>query len=248
METEGGVEMKSYPTSWERKYTPGSSKTVSSFMTRTFSWMFLGLMVTGLVSYFTTTSPVLLETMTTGSTRFILMLAELGLVVWLSSMIRTMSAETAIFAFLSFSALNGLSLSLLFVIYTASSLAQIFFIAAGAFGGLALFGAVTKKDLSGMGNFCIMGLMGMIALTLVNIFVKSAALDLSLSLAGILIFSGLTAYDTNQIRSIGHSLLASGELDEATLTKTAIFGALTLYLDFINLFLELARVFGRRRD
>jgi FtsH-binding integral membrane protein len=175
------------------------------------------------------------------------MIAEVVLVMALSAAMTRISASTAMLGFLAYSALNGVTLSMIFLIYTMTSIGQVFMISAGMFGGLALYGTVTKKDLTGIGTFVGMGLWGLILVGLVNMFVQSQSLSLGLSAAGVLIFSGLTAYDAQRIRSMAYQYASTGARSEDE-SKGAIFGALTLYLNFINLFLSLLRLFGNRRD
>jgi FtsH-binding integral membrane protein len=172
----------------------------------------------------------------------VLMVATLGLVFFLSFRIRTMSFATAQISFWAYAALMGLSLGSVFIVYQMPSITRIFFITAGTFAGMSIYGYTTKRDLTGMGSFLIMGLIGVILASVVNIFMKSDSLGFALSLISVLIFVGLTAYDTQKIKEM---YLENDGFEVAG--KKAIMGALALYLDFINLFLNLLRLFGDRR-
>lgn len=169
------------------------------------------------------------------------MLAPLGFVLALSFGINKMSASTAQMVFWAFAAVMGVSLSTIFLTYTGSSIARVFFISAGAFAGLSLFGYTTKKDLTAMGSFLMMGLIGIILAMIVNIFLASSALQFTISVIGVLIFAGLTAYDTQRIKSSYYE----GDGSE-TAAKKSLMGALSLYLNFINMFLMLLSLFGNR--
>ena len=172
-----------------------------------------------------------------------MIIAELALVIGLSTAINKLSLTTATLLFILYSVINGATLSSIFIVYDISTIGNVFFITAGTFGAMALYGYTTKKDLSGLGKLLFMGLIGIIIATLVNVFlVKSAGFDLLLSYAGVLIFVGLTAYDSQKIKEMCSSI----EYADASAQKLSLLGALTLYLDFINLFLYLLRIFGRR--
>ncbi|MTW18098.1 BAX inhibitor (BI)-1/YccA family protein [Rhodoplanes serenus] len=173
---------------------------------------------------------------------WVLVLAPLGLVFYLSFRIERLQASTARTLFFVYAGLLGLSLASIFMVYTAASITRVFFISAAAFGALSLWGYTTQRDLSGMGSFLIMGLFGLIIASLVNIFLKSSGLDWALSVAGVLIFAGLTAWDTQKIKEM------YDPMDDGTVGgRKAVMGALALYLDFINLFLMLLRLVGDRR-
>jgi FtsH-binding integral membrane protein len=173
---------------------------------------------------------------------FVLIFAPLALVFFLSWRIETLSASTARALFFVYAALLGASLSLIFRVYTDASITRVFFISAAAFGGLSLWGYTTQRDLTGMGSFLMMGLIGIIIASLVNIFLGSSGLDWIISVIGVIVFAGLTAYDTQKIKEM------YSPMDDATVTgRKAVMGALALYLDFINLFLTLLRLFGGRR-
>ncbi|HWV43109.1 Bax inhibitor-1/YccA family protein [Pseudorhodoplanes sp.] len=177
-----------------------------------------------------------------GPFMWVLMLAPLAMVFVLSFGIQRLAAGTARLIFFAYAALLGVSLATIFIVYTANSIANVFFISAAAFGGLSLYGYTTKRDLSPIGSFLIMGLIGLILASLVNIFLRSDAMSFIISVAGVLIFAGLTAWDTQKIKE-----MYSATDDEQSSGRKAVMGALALYLDFINLFLMLLRLFGNRR-
>jgi FtsH-binding integral membrane protein len=177
-----------------------------------------------------------------GYTPIILMLATLGLVFFISFRIHTLQYTTALALFMVYAALLGAALTSIFVAYTGASVARVFFISAASFGALSLYGYTTQRDLSAMGSFLIMGLFGIIIASLVNIFLKSSGLDWAISVIGVGVFAGLTAYDTQRIKEMYDSMD-----DDGTMGRKAIMGALSLYLDFINLFLMLLRLVGDRR-
>ena len=173
---------------------------------------------------------------------WVVMLAPLGFIFFLSARFHHMSFTTAQTVFWVFAGAMGLSLATIFVVYTGTSIARVFFITAGTFAGMSLYGYTTKRDLTGLGSFMFMGLIGIIIASIVNMFLQSSAMHFVISVIGVLVFIGLTAYDTQKIKNL------YSEVDSAdTATKKAIMGALTLYLDFINLFLMLLRLFGERR-
>jgi FtsH-binding integral membrane protein len=177
-----------------------------------------------------------------GPLAWVVILAPLGLVMWLSFGINRISTGTAKTLFWVYALLMGLSLSTIFLVYTTGSIAQAFFATAAAFASLSLWGYTTKRDLSAMGTFLIMGLFGLIIAMIINFFMRSTAMDLAISAIGVLLFAGLTAYDTQKIKSMYFAVAGTESLG-----KAAVMGALTLYLDFINLFLFLLRLFGDRR-
>jgi FtsH-binding integral membrane protein len=214
-------------------------------MRNVYLWMTFALATTGLTAAYVASSPALAQIVLGGSTYLILALIELGIVWYLSSRVMSLSFSTASILFVLFSILNGVTLSCIFLIYTMESIATTFYITAGTFGGMSLVGYFTKKDLSTMGRFLIMALIGLIIATIVNLFLQSTQMMWLITYAGVLIFCGLTAYDTQKIKTM--FLEMGGEKNEATL-KVALLGSLTLYLDFINLFIYLLRIFGSRRD
>ena len=215
------------------------------FLAKVFNWMAMGLGLTGIIAWFMASSGFAAQL--AGSPLFmVLILAELGLVFYLSARINKIEAGTATGLFLGYAGLNGVTLSMVFLAYTGSSIAATFFITAGMFGAMAVYGLVTKRDLSGMGSFLFMGLIGIIIASVVNIFLKSSSLYWAISLIGVFVFVGLTAYDVQKIKNMGEQGIM--EQGEAAIQKGAIMGALALYLDFINLFLMLLRFFGGSRD
>lgn len=222
------------------------SKTAQRALFRNvYVWMTMALAITGLVAMYMAKSLTLLQ-MILGSSfgMWGLLIAEIGLVWYLSARIRQISFTTATVLFIIYSILNGATLSVIFLAYTASSIANTFFITAGTFAATGIYGYVTKKDLSSLGSLCIMGVIGLIIATVVNIFLASDALTMVISYIGVALFVGLTAYDTQKIKRL---LLSNDmEINEET-QKIALLGALTLYLDFINLFLYLLRILGDRK-
>ena len=215
------------------------------FLAKVFNWMAVGLGLTGVIAWFTASTGLAAQ-LVASPLFMILLVAELGLVFFLSARINKIQAGTATGLFLGYAALNGLTLSMIFLAYTHSSIAATFFITAGMFGSMAVYGFVTKRDLSGIGSFLFMGLIGIIIASVVNIFLKSSSLDWAISLIGVFVFVGLTAYDVQKIKKMGEDGIM--EQGEEMVRKGAIMGALALYLDFINLFLMLLRFFGSSRD
>lgn len=212
----------------------------NTLIRQVYAWMGAGLALTALLALVTVSSPALLKTVVGNRLLFYgLILGELGLVFVLSGAIERLSATTATLLFLGYSALNGVTLSIIFLVYTADSIASTFVITAGMFGAMSAYGYLTRSDLTSWGSFLFMGLIGVVIASLVNIFLHSDALSWIVSAIGVIVFTGLTAYDTWKIKA----LAAQG----ASGRKPAILGALTLYLDFINLFLMLLRFVGDRR-
>jgi FtsH-binding integral membrane protein len=206
--------------------------------------MFVGLALTSVAALYTASSPALLRAIFGNKIVFYgLVFGELGLVIAISGAINKLSAGAATGLFLLYSALNGVTISSIFLVYTGASLAATFFVSAATFGAMAVYGAVTKKDLTSWGSFLFMGLIGVVIASLVNLFLKSPMVAWVASVCGVIVFVGLTAYDTQAIKRIG----AAGFTDESSRRKASILGALKLYLDFINLFLMLLNLFGKRR-
>ena len=226
-------------------YTTAPAITVaSSFFPKVYGWMTAGLALTALMSVVTLSSEEMLKLIFGNKMVFYaLIFGELGLVIALSAAINKISAYVATLMFLAYSALNGETFAAIFMIYTSSSIASAFFVASGTFAGMSIYGYVTKRDLTGWGSFLFMGLFGIIIASVVNIFLQSEMIHWVTSYIGVLVFVGLTAYDTQKIKKIGEAGFADGESQQ----KAAIIGALRLYLDFINLFLMLLRVMGNRR-
>ena len=222
---------------------------LKAYMNKVYSFMAVGLALTGVIAHLTSTMAFDFRTNTMtafgnaiyGSPlAFIIMLAPLGFIIALNMGIAKMKESTVQILFWAFAAVMGLSLSSIFIQYTGESVARVFFISAGAFGALSLYGYTTKKDLTGWGSFLFIGLIGILIASIVNIFVASSALQFGISVIGVLVFAGLTAYDTQRIKAMYFD--NSGQEG-----KKAIMGALTLYLDFINLFIMLIQLFGQRR-
>jgi hypothetical protein len=215
------------------------------FLAKVFNLMTLGLALTGIIAYITANTGLAAAIIGT-PLFFVLIIAELGLVFYLSARVEKIQASTASALFIGYSVMNGLTLSVIFLAYTGSSIASTFFITAGMFGAMAIYGLVTKRDLSGLGSFLFMGLIGIIIASIVNIFLQSSSVHWAISFLGVLIFTGLTAYDVQKIKRIGEEgIMAQGD---EVVRKGAVMGALALYLDFINLFLMLLRFFGGSRD
>ena len=240
-----------------RRMTPGQAYAAEidvglrEYMLRVYNYMASGLALTGIVAYVAANTPAIINLLyavgpggrlePTGLA-WIVMLSPLGFVLALSFGIQRMKASTAQAVFWAFSGVMGLSLAHIFLAYTGTSIARVFFITAGTFAGMSLYGYTTKRDLTGMGSFLFMGLIGIIIASVVNMFLQSSAMHFIISVIGVLVFVGLTAYDTQKIK------LMYTETDGAEVAaKKAIMGAVTLYLDFINLFLMLLRLFGTRR-
>ena len=212
-------------------------------MRKVYVWMTLALVITGSTAYGVATSPGILTALYSNQLLFWgLVIAEFGLVFGVSAAINRLSLTTATLMFILYSVINGALLSSIFVIYTTSSIASVFFITAGTFAVMALIGYTTKTDLTSMGKILFMALIGIIIATVVNIFLKSSGLEMIVSYLGVLIFVGLTAYDSQKIK---RKLQMAPDASEGS-QKIALLGALTLYLDFVNLFIYLLRIFGRR--
>jgi FtsH-binding integral membrane protein len=219
------------------------SSAFSVLMRKVYVWMTLALVITGFTAYGVATSPGIQQAIFTNQIVFWgLIIAEFALVIGVSAAINRLSLATATLMFILYSVINGALLSSIFLIYTASSIATVFFITAGTFATMALIGYTTKTDLSSIGKYLFMALIGLIIATFVNFFIKSSGFDYILSYIGVLIFVGLTAYDSQKIKQM---LLQAPDAGEGA-QKIALLGALSLYLDFINLFLYLLRIFGRR--
>ncbi len=228
-------------------YQPSLSITRENALVRSvYNWMMIGLGVSGLTAYFTSNSPALLQLIYGNSLVLILLIvAELGMVYAISGGVKSLSASTASTLFLLFSFINGLTLSSIFLIYTSESIATTFLITGVTFGATSLYGYVTKKDLTSWGGFLFMGLIGIIIASIVNIFLNSSMLGWAITYLGIFIFVGLTAYDTQKIRQLGQTISPA---DGERYGRLSLIGALMLYLDFVNLFLLLLRIFGGRRN
>lgn len=216
-----------------------------ALMRKVFVWMTLALAITGLTAYGVATSPALLSLIFSSKVTFFgLIIAEFALVFAISGAINRLSLSTATLLFILYSVVNGATLSTIFFAFSVATIGKVFFITAGTFGAMALVGYTTKTDLTSMGKLLFMALLGIIIASVVNMFVGSSGLDLILSYVGVLVFVGLTAYDTQKIKQMCQSAPDAGESTQ----KLALIGALSLYLDFINLFLYLLRIFGNNRD
>jgi uncharacterized protein len=212
------------------------------YMLKVYNFMSIGLVVTGLVAYFTASSPELLRAIYGTPLQWIVIFAPIGFSLMFSFRIQQMRASTAQMLYWAFAATMGLSLSYIFLLYAKADIARVFFITAGTFAGMSLYGYTTKRDLTGMGHFMTMGLFGLILACVVQLFTHSAALQFAISVIGVIVFVGLTAWDTQRIKEM-YSAADGSE----TGTKKAILGAFRLYLDFINLFIMLLQLMGNRR-
>lgn len=226
---------------------------VNTFVRSVYLWMTLGLGVTGLTAWFVANSPFLLsfifQATPAGGARptlifYGLMIAPIVMAIGISARIQRMRASTATFLFLLFAVLMGAFLSQIFLIYSGSSIAQVFFICSGTFLACSVYGWTTKKDLTSMGSFMMMGFFGIFIASIVNLFFRSPMVHMVISYIGVIVFIGLTAYDTQKLKSM--ALAQPADINAAVLRKGTIMGALTLYIDFINLFIMLLSIFGRR--
>lgn len=216
------------------------------FFLNIYKHMFIALLLTGITAFGVASSPTLLRAIFGTPLAWVVMLAPLGMVFFMSARVMHMSREGAQMTFWAFAVLMGVSLATIFITYTTASIAKVFFITSGTFGAMSLYGYTTKKDLTSMGSFLFMGLLGIIIASLVNIFLKSPAIDFVVSFLGVGIFTGLIAYDTQKLKRQYFQLSGSAGTSDMV-AKISIFGALTLYLDFINLFIMLLRLLGDRR-
>ena len=220
------------------------SNVIAAFMSRVYGWMMLGIIVTTIVSMQIGNNPEWVARIFANQLFFwLVIIAQFGAVIFLTTMINRINAASAAITFLAYSALTGITLSMIFVVYTQQSIATAFATTAMGFAGLSLFGYTTKRDLGPIGSFCMMSLFGLIGMMLLSLFIpsfRSDGMQLFISFAGLVIFAGLTAYDTQRIKNF-----ASGS--PSNLSTQAIYGALVLYLDFLNLFLNLLRIMGDRK-
>jgi FtsH-binding integral membrane protein len=220
-----------------------SAERVTAFLRKVYGWMCVGLAITATVALGVASSPALVQAIFGNKILFFgLMIAELGLVFYLSARIDKMAANTAAGLFLLYSALNGATLSFIFLAYTGTSIASTFLVTAGMFGALALYGTATKRSLAGVGQFAFMGLIGVLLASLVGMFWKSEGLQFVISIVGVIVFTGLTAYDAQRLKTMAVTV------PESSYGSYSVVGALALYLDFINLFLFMLRFLGGRRD
>ena len=213
------------------------------FMVRVYNWMTAGLAITGFMAFYVSNNETIMNIIFGNPIMpIVLMIAQIGLVFWLASRVMQMSVSQATGVFMLYAGLTGVTFSFIFVVYTSASITSTFLVTAGTFGAMSLYGYTTKKDLTSWGSFLFMGLIGIIIASVVNMFMQSNMMHMIITYAGVLIFVGLTAYDTQKIKEM--NILGNEGTDEDT--KEAIRGALTLYLDFINLFLILLRLLGSR--
>ena len=217
------------------------SSAFPALMRKVYVWMTLALVLTGATAYGVATSPGLLMALATNKVLFFgLVIAEFALVFGVSGAINRLSLTTATLMFVAYSVINGALLSFIFLAYTMSSITSVFFITAGTFGAMSVYGYFTSRDLSRIGSFLFMALIGLIIASIVNIFLKSSGLEWAITFGGVLIFVGLTAWDTQQIKRMAQ------EAPSSSVGRLATLGALSLYLDFINMFVYLLRIFGNR--
>ncbi len=211
----------------------------SNFMQRVYQWMAMGLALTGLAAFITIGNASLLRFLLHGG-MWLFFISEFVLVIWLTRSLQKISVQAATLGFLTYSVLNGITMSGIFLIYTSASISSTFFITAMTFAGVSVYGWVTKQDLTSVGSFCFMALIGVIVASLANWFFHSPVFSWIISYCGVAVFIGLTAYDTQRLKAIHQNMENAPE-------QLAIVGALMLYLDFINMFLFLLQIFGRRR-
>ena len=219
---------------------------VNEFIRSVYNWMAIGLGLTGFIALYVSNSPNMIRLIYGNQVLFFgLIIGELGLVFYLSARVQKIQASTATALFILYAALNGVTLSFIFLIYTSSSITSTFFICAATFVACSIYGMITKRDLTSLGGFMAMGLIGIIIASVVNMFIRSSGMSMIISYIGVFVFVGLTAYDTQKLKNM--ALTQPAGLEAGLVRKGAIMGALTLYLDFINLFLMLLRILGSRR-
>ena len=219
-------------------------KVKNTFLSRVYGWMTLALVISGVTAFLAATNETIIRlTIGNGFGFLILAVAELALVWWLTASIHKISSGAAFFAFILYSVLNGVTLSSIFLVYKIESIFMVFFISAGMFAAMAVYGTVTKSSLSSFGKFFAMALVGIIIASLVNFLLRSPMLDWFLSIITVVIFTGLTAYDAQKMLAI-----SGNASDDEMFRKVSVIGALDLYLDFINIYLAMLRLFGRRRN
>jgi FtsH-binding integral membrane protein len=220
---------------------------VNDYVRSVYNWMCIGLALTGLMAFYVSSSESLLRLIFGNRIIFfVLLFVELGLVFSISGLVNRMSAGAAISLFVIYSALNGVTLSFIFLAYARASIVSTFFICSATFLACSIYGWTTKRDLTSWGGFLVMGLIGVIIASVVNLFIRSTAMTMILSYIGVMVFVGLTAYDTQKLKNM--ALTQPTGLEAGVIRKAAILGALSLYLDFINLFLMLLRIFGQSRE
>ena len=216
---------------------------ITSFLQKVYGWMFIGLAVTAVVAFMVANSPTLRQYIFSNQFLFIgLILAELGLVFYLSARVETLAPTTAMTLFIVYAALNGVTLSFILLVYTGESIASTFLVTAGMFGAMALYGSTTKRSLAGVGQFLFMGLIGLVLASIVGIFWHNDTLQFLIATIGVIVFTGLTAWDAQRLKQM------AATVPEERMGAYAVVGALALYLNFINLFLMLLRLLGGRRE
>ncbi len=215
-----------------------------SFMQKVYSWMSLALGVSALTAYMVASTPVFVNAVFASPLIIVLLLAQIGVSIYFTARLTTMSVDRAIVTFLSYAVLSGITLSSIFLVYSRESIAVTLLIAAGMFLSMAAYGYFTDSDLSSLRDFLIMGIIGLFIANLVSIFIKSANFSLVTAAFGVMIFTLFTAYDVQQIKQLGNNMIAT----KNDMTKVALLGALKLYLDFVNLFIYLLRFFGHKRN
>lgn len=236
--------MNRFPHSQE-SIAPRAGTGLQTYMAQVYGWMTCGLLLTAFISWYAANTPAVMELVFANRITFFgLIIAQLAVVFVLSGLVHKLSGAVATALFMLYSALTGLTLASIFLVYTYSSIASTFFVTAGMFGAMSFWGYTTKRDLSKMGSILFMALIGLLLASLVNFWLKSPALMWAITYIGVLVFVGLTAYDTQKLKAIGENI---DTRDKENLRRYSIMGALTLYLDFINLFLMLLRIFGNRR-
>ena len=219
---------------------------VNEFIRSVYNWMAIGLGLTGFIAFYVSNSPNMIRLIYGNQILFFgLIIGELALVFYLSARVQKIQASTATALFILYATLNGATLSFIFLIYTSASITSTFFICAATFVSCSIYGMITKRDLTSLGGFMAMGLIGIIIASVVNMFIRSSGMSLIISYIGVFVFVGLTAYDTQKLKRM--AITQPAGLEAGVVRKGAIMGALTLYLDFINLFLMLLRILGNRR-
>jgi uncharacterized protein len=225
---------------------PATDEGLRSFMLSVYNYMGLGLAITGVVAFAVASSPAIYMPIFTSPLKWVVMLAPLGFIFFLSARIQSMSVSAAQITFWLFAAVMGISMASIFLVFTGESIARVFFVTAATFGAVSLYGYTTKRDLSGVGSFLFMGLIGIIIASVVNLFLASSALQFAVSVIGVLVFTGLTAWDTQRLKEQYVGSLQYAGADIAS--KSAVMGALSLYLNFINLFTMLLQLMGNQRN
>jgi uncharacterized protein len=225
---------------------PATDEGLRSFMLSVYNYMGLGLAITGVVAFAVASSPAIYMPIFTSPLKWVVMLAPLGFIFFLSARIQSMSVSAAQITFWLFAAVMGISMASIFLVFTGESIARVFFVTAATFGAVSLYGYTTKRDLSGVGSFLFMGLIGIIIASVVNIFLASSALQFAVSVIGVLVFTGLTAWDTQRLKEQYVGSLQYAGADIAS--KSAVMGALSLYLNFINLFTMLLQLMSNQRN